>query len=78
MIPGLFAYLNLNVMNLENYKFELHHKIKEISFSGRMNSWEKEYLKNISKQSSLSPKQKNLIDRMFDKYVLQYDSGRRE
>lgn len=65
-------------MNLENYKFEINQKIKEISFSGRMNSWEKEFLNNISKLSSLSPKQTSLIDRMFDKYVIQYDAARRK
>ena len=64
-------------MNLENYKFEINQKIKEISFSGRMNSWEKEFLNNISKLPSLSPKQTSLIDRMFDKYVIQYDATRR-
>jgi len=63
-------------MNLENYKISLQHKIKEISFSGRTNSWEREFLRNISKLSSLSPKQKELIDRMFEKYVIKYDSRR--
>lgn len=60
-------------MRLEDYEFELEHKIKEINFSGRMNKWEKEFLKSISKQSTLSYKQTDLVDRMFEKYVIKYE-----
>lgn len=57
-------------MKLENYKMSLDHKMKEISFSGRMNEWEKGFLDNVSKLPKPTQKQKDLVNKMFQKYIL--------
>jgi hypothetical protein len=57
-------------MKLETYSISLKHKIQELSFSGRLNDWEKGFLNNLQRFPKLSDKQKNMVNQMFTKYIV--------
>jgi hypothetical protein len=57
-------------MKLETYNISLKHKIQELSFSGRLNDWEQGFLINLQCFPKLSDKQKEMINKMFDKYII--------
>lgn len=57
-------------MKLETYSISLKHKIQELSFSGKLNDWEKGFLDNLQRFPKLSDKQKDMVNKMFNKYIL--------
>ena len=57
-------------MKLETYSISLKHKIQELNFSGKLNDWEKGFIENLKRFPKLSDKQKDMVDKMFTKYIL--------
>ena len=57
-------------MKLETYSISLKHKIQELSFSGKLNNWEKGFLDNLQRFPKLSDKQKEMVNKMFTKYIV--------
>ena len=47
-------------------------KTIKILASGRANTWERDFINGIQNLQTLSPKQQNLLNDMFRKYVLEY------
>lgn len=73
--PGLSYYLN--IMNVAKYSISLKNKIREISLSGRMTDWEKGFLNNKQVLESPTSKQKLIINKMYDKYIVKYERRNR-
>jgi hypothetical protein len=57
-------------MNVQTYPISLKNKIREISLSGKMNDWEKRFLNDKQVLTNPTSKQKDIINKMFEKYVL--------
>jgi len=57
-------------MKVSTYTISFANKIKELGFTGRLNDWEKRFIANKQLLSNPSPKQKELVDKMYTKYVI--------
>ena len=64
--------INKKFKDVSRYQLSFNHKIREISFSGRINDWEKKFITNRQVLKNPSEKQKVLVDKMYKQYVLDY------
>ena len=57
-------------MKVSTYTISFKNKIRELGFSGRLSDWEKGFIANKQLLSHPSPKQKEIVDKMYIKYVV--------
>lgn len=57
-------------IDVSKYSISVKNKVREISFSGKMNDWEKKFVTNKQVIQNPSKKQLALIDKMYKDYVL--------
>ena len=57
-------------MKVSTYTISFKNKIRELGFSGRLSDWEKGFITNKQLLSHPSPKQKEIVDKMYQKYII--------
>lgn len=60
-------------MKVSTYTISFKNKIRELGFSGRLSDWEKGFINNKQLLSNPSPKQKEIVDKMYQKYIVRDD-----
>ena len=57
-------------MKVSTYTITFKNKIRELGFSDSMSDWEKGFISSKQLLSRPSPKQKEIVDKMYKKYIV--------
>ena len=64
-------------MKVSTYTISFKNKIRELGFSGRLSDWEKRFISSKQLLSRPSPKQKEIVDKMYIKHIVKRNDYKR-